>query len=177
MHIRSSSPGIRRMLVVLMAGIILLVILYFVTAQKIQAAPQMQPINFNHSIMVQSGITCLYCHTDAMKSPAAGIPSVEKCMGCHKVIAKDTAQIQKVAAYLQNQQPIQWVRIYRLPRFVFFSHEVHIAQGLNCERCHGDVGHMTTTVAAQNMNMGWCLHCHTQQPNAAQLRDCVICHR
>jgi hypothetical protein len=27
------------------------------------------------------------------------------------------------------------------------------------------------------MDMGWCLDCHNQQPNKAQLRDCVVCHQ
>ncbi len=47
----------------------------------------------------------------------------------------------------------------------------------NCERCHGDVGHMQEARPVVRMNMGWCLSCHETQPNAAQLRDCVVCHQ
>jgi hypothetical protein len=152
-------------------------------APATQAAPTAQaasgqPIAFNHQIMVQLGIQCLFCHTEARRSPAAGMPSVERCMGCHRVIATNTPEIQKVADYWNRQQSIPWVRVNALPRFVYFSHEVHVtAGGLNCERCHGDVGHMTIDRPVVHMNMGWCLSCHEQQSNAAQLRDCVVCHQ
>jgi hypothetical protein len=69
------------------------------------------------------------------------------------------------------------VRINQLPRHVKFPHHVHVTAGaLNCERCHGDVGKMDVTHQVANMNMGWCLDCHQQQPNAKQLIDCVACH-
>jgi hypothetical protein len=70
------------------------------------------------------------------------------------------------------------VRLDRLPRFVHFSHEVHVVAGaLNCEDCHGDVGHMTVTQPISRLEMGWCLDCHGKQPNADQLKDCVVCHQ
>ena len=165
-------------------GLALLVILValgniiFVWVNKAQAAPPPSPIAFNHQVMVQAGVNCLFCHSGAMKSPVAGIPTVQKCMGCHNVIAPTAPEIQKVAGYWQRQEPIPWPKINNLPRFVYFSHEPHVAgAGLNCERCHGDVGHMALDVPVVKMNMGWCLDCHNQQPNAAQLRDCVVCHK
>jgi hypothetical protein len=172
-----SSPRARW----LMAGVVLIVIvaagIAIVSASQAQAAPQ-QPIAFNHEIMVQAGVPCLYCHSGAIKSADAGIPSVEKCMGCHTVIATDTPEIKKLAGYWQRGEPIPWVRVNQLPRFVYFSHEVHVvAAGLNCERCHGDVGHMTVVQPVVTMNMGWCLSCHEQQPNGRQLMDCVVCHQ
>lgn len=151
---------------------------YFRIATRTQAAASPQPIAFNHEVMVQAGISCLFCHPGATKSPVAGIPSVEKCMGCHKVIATTSPEIQKVAGYWDRQEPIPWVRVNQLPRFVYFSHRVHVvAGGLNCERCHGDVGHMTVAQPVVKMDMGWCLSCHEQQPNAKQLADCVVCHQ
>lgn len=38
-----------------------------------QAAEQ-QPIAFDHSIKVQFGIPCLFCHGSALRSPVAGMP-------------------------------------------------------------------------------------------------------
>jgi c(7)-type cytochrome triheme protein len=164
----------------LIAGVLLVVVVlvggYFLFASRSRAAPQ-QPIPFNHQLMVRVGIQCLYCHNGATRSPAAGIPSVQKCMGCHVVIAADDPAVQELAGYWDRQEPIPWARIYRLPRFVYFNHSVHVAAGLNCERCHGDVGNMVETYAVADMNMGWCLNCHNQQSRAAQLRDCVVCHR
>src|SRR5512145_1508080 len=47
-----------------------------------------QPIFFSHVIHAGAfKIDCQYCHTGARRSAAAGIPSVERCMGCHKIVA------------------------------------------------------------------------------------------
>jgi c(7)-type cytochrome triheme protein len=175
----ASQLGTRRLIIgvaVIVVVIALVGAYLFFFAPGTQAAPE-QPIAFNHQVMVQIGIQCLFCHAEARRSPAAGIPSVARCMGCHTVIAADTPVIKQVAGYWERQEPIPWVRVNRLPRFVFFSHQVHIAAGRNCEDCHGDVGHMTVDQPVLTMNMGWCLTCHEQQPNAAQLKDCVVCHR
>jgi hypothetical protein len=176
MRVIRSSPTLWRLIAGAVLVMAVLVGAYLVFASRSRAAPQ-QPIEFNHQLMVGVGMQCLYCHNGATRSPAAGIPSVQKCMGCHSTIAAQSPQIQELAGYWERQQPIPWVRIYRVPRFVFFNHSVHIAAALNCERCHGDVGNMVETRAVVDMNMGWCLGCHQQQPNAAQLRDCVVCHR
>jgi hypothetical protein len=149
---------------------------FFLSAQGRAASEP--PIEFNHQVMVQAGIPCLFCHTDATRSPAAGIPSVEKCMGCHDSIATGSPVIQTVADYWRRSEPIPWPRVNQLPRFVYFSHRVHVvAGGLNCERCHGDVGQMAEAQPVVKMNMGWCLDCHSQQPNRDQLRDCIVCHQ
>ncbi len=168
---------------VIIAGVIVVIILlvagFLFLGSQIFAAPPQQPIAFNHQAMVQAGINCVFCHKEVMRSPAAGMPSVEKCMGCHKIISTNLPVIQQVAGYYARSEPIPWVRVNRLPRFVYFSHEVHVGPGgFNCEGCHGDVGHMTVDVPVVKMNMGWCLSaCHEQQPNAEQLRDCVVCHQ
>jgi hypothetical protein len=132
----------------------------------------------DHQAMVQAGMPCLSCHSGATRSAAAGIPSLSSCMGCHNVIKTDSPKIVSLAAYWARQEPISWPRVNQLPRFVYFSHQVHIVSaGLNCERCHGDVGHMTTVRPVVRMTMGWCLGCHQRQPHAAQLRDCIVCHQ
>jgi hypothetical protein len=171
------SPLGRRLILGLVAILVVVSVGYGLLASKTKAAPQ-QPIPFNHQIMVQAGMQCLYCHSAAIKSPAAGIPSVELCMGCHSVIATDRPGVQQLTEYWERQEPIPWVRVNRLPRFTFFAHNVHVvAGGLNCERCHGDVGNMIEVKPVVTMNMGWCLSCHNEQPNADRLRDCSVCHR
>ena len=170
------SPFFRRVMIAVVATVLILAVAFISYTSRSQAAPQ-QPMPFPHVRMVSLGIQCTFCHTTATKSPAPGMPSVEKCMGCHKVIATDKPAIQQLAKYWQDQQPIPWVRINQLPRYVHFPHDVHVdAAGLNCERCHGDVGKMDVTHQVTVMNMGWCLNCHQQQPNARQLMDCVVCH-
>lgn len=171
------SPRFRRWMGIGGGILILLIASFYIVKPEAQAAPE-QPIPFNHQVMVQAGISCLFCHTDARRSPAAGMPSVQKCMGCHDVIATDSPAIQQLTGYWERQEPIPWVRVNRLPRFVYFSHQAHVvAGGLNCESCHGDVGKMAAARPVVKMNMGWCLSCHEKQPNADQLVDCVICHQ
>jgi hypothetical protein len=178
MRQRFRSPRMRRFGIIFGAILVVLIAAYFLFAPKTQAASQEQPIAFNHQVMVQLGIDCVFCHTEARRSPAAGMPSVELCMGCHKIIGTSSPEIQKLTGYWQRQEPVPWVRVNKLPRFVYFSHQVHVvAGGLNCEQCHGDVGHMSVAQPVVKMNMGWCLHCHEKQPNAPQLMDCVVCHQ
>ncbi len=177
MQVIRSVPNTIKIVIAVVVVLIVLAAIYFGLVAPTQAAPQ-QPINFPHNAMVPLGITCVYCHTTATRSPAAGMPSVEKCMGCHKIIATSTPRIQQLTGYWQRQEPVPWVRVNQLPRFVYFTHEVHVTVGgLNCERCHGNVAQMTVDVPVVRMNMGWCLGCHESQPNGAQLRDCVICHQ
>ena len=171
-----SSPKLWWLIALAAVIVIILVGAYLLFATRSRAAPQ-QPIAFNHQIMVGAGMPCLYCHTGVQRSPAAVIPSVQQCMGCHRVINTDHPEVQKLAGYWESQEAIPWARVDQVPRFVFFNHSVHIAAALNCEQCHGDVGNRVEAYAVVDMNMGWCLRCHNQQPNAVQLKDCLVCHR
>jgi c(7)-type cytochrome triheme protein len=168
-----------RLVVVAVLVVVLLSIAFFLSQPGTQAqGATQQPIAFNHAVMVKQGITCLFCHADATRSPVAGMPSVQKCMGCHTVIDTDNPEIVKLAAYWQRQEPIPWVRVNQLPRYVYFSHQAHVvAASLNCETCHGDVSLMTVDQPVVQMNMGWCLSCHEKQANAPQLMECETCHQ
>jgi Cytochrome c7 and related cytochrome c len=176
MRLKPVSPVGRRIIIALVVVLVVAAAAILLFVNRVKAAPE-QPIAFTHQTMVQMGIQCLYCHNTARESPAAGMPSMAKCMGCHKVVDTNVPVIQELTGYWDRQQPIEWVRVNVMPRFVFFSHESHINNGVNCETCHGDVGHMTVDKPVVKMNMGWCLDCHEKQPNASQLIDCVICHR
>src|SRR3990172_6269840 len=160
------------LIVVMVAGGILF------TRAQILAAPE-QPVAYSHQTHVQAGVQCLFCHSGALRSSAAGIPSVQKCMGCHAVIQTDDPVIQEVVRYWERGEPIPWVRVNVQPDFVFFSHQPHLGASLNCETCHGDVGNMTVARPAVKMDMGWCLDCHLKQPEAkvARLVDCLTCHK
>jgi hypothetical protein len=173
-----SNNSSRKPKIFIFAGVLIGVIVaaFFILTPKTEAAPP-QPIAFPHQVMVQLGVDCLFCHETARTGPAAGMPSVAKCMGCHNVVDPTNPVIQQVAVYWKNQQPIPWQRVNQLPRFVFFNHSVHVNSGVNCEACHGDVGHMAIAQPVVKMDMGWCLSCHEKQPNAPQLMDCDVCHR
>lgn len=150
----------------------------FLTRVQALAAPE-QPIAFNHQIHVKAGLQCLFCHSSALRSDIAGIPSMQKCMGCHTIIATDNEAVQALTSFWEDGESIPWTRINNQPDFVFFSHQAHLRAGENCETCHGDVGRMTVTHPVLKMDMGWCLNCHLKQDESkvARLTDCLTCHK
>lgn len=140
-----------------------------------------QPIEFSHYLHAGNHeIPCQYCHV----SPAAGrhstVPSVEICMNCHVAVEGKTAQgredIQKIRDAYTNDEPIAWVKVHDLPRFAFFNHQPHIASGLDCTNCHGQVNTMGRVGTQNEFNMGWCVNCHRKPEHNAPL-NCTTCHR
>jgi c(7)-type cytochrome triheme protein len=99
-------------------------------------------------------------------------------MGCHAVIGTESRAIQKVAGYWERGEPIPWNRVNDQPDFVFFSHQPHLGSGVNCETCHGALERMGVARPVVDMDMGWCLNCHLDQPEekVARLADCLACH-
>jgi hypothetical protein len=179
------------------------VLLFFAVSswsrQPAVARPSVQPIEFPHNTHVQTyRIDCQYCHSDARRSEYAGIPSVERCMGCHRITAADRPEIQKLADYANRREPIPWVRVYKLPEFTYFPHKAHVRAEVGCQECHGPVESMTTVGAVTGPNlvndllhlvglrpsppplsMGWCVDCHREQNatrNTQAPLDCVACH-
>jgi hypothetical protein len=141
-----------------------------------------QPIQFNHSLHLGFGVQCLYCHPGAWKGHSAGLPTETKCWGCHQQIPIKNADQQKLADAVKNNEPIQWVPVFILPDFVYFNHRPHLAYGLNCETCHGELSRMTVAQPRHDLNMGWCLHCHRTKAAGNEalmtiLTDCATCHR
>ncbi len=135
-----------------------------------------QPIAFSHKIHVgKVGLQCLFCHETADKAAFAGIPAVEKCMSCHKNVATDRAEIQKLTGYWNRREPMEWNRVHRIRvrKHVYFSHERHITAGVNCTHCHGVVKHMDKIRQVSSLEMGWCVQCH--RVNKAST-DCLTCH-
>jgi hypothetical protein len=172
------GPAIRRFLLVILIVTIGVLAAIFVTRARLFAAPE-QPIAYSHQTHVEAGMECLYCHSQATRSTIAGIPSVERCMGCHRVIAADNEDVQQIATYWENNQPIPWVRVNVQPDFVYFSHLPHLGAGVNCETCHGNIGAMDEARPIVRMDMGWCLQCHQEQEpeQVARLVDCIACHK
>lgn len=138
-------------------------------------AQDVQPVSFSHALHAGDlKVDCLYCHRSAPASSVATVPPMQLCMSCHQNLANDTPETGKLLAYWEDQQPIPWVRLQRLPDFVYFTHEMHLQAGLQCAQCHGLVDRMPDTPRAASYEMGWCLSCH-QQKGAS--RDCWTCHK
>jgi len=137
-----------------------------------------QPIPFSHQ--VHAGvrqIPCQYCHEYARRSQTAGVPPVQRCMGCHMKVGSDRPVLTAVTqAWSDGRQPpgtIVWNRVYTLPDFVRFTHRPHILAGVACRECHGPVETMERVVPVHDINMGFCISCHTQRHVS---KDCTICH-
>lgn len=144
--------------------------------------PPEQPIQFNHSVHVGFGVQCLYCHPGAWKGTSAGLPTQTKCWGCHQQIPIKNEEQQKLADAVANNEPIRWVPVFIMPDFVYFNHRPHIAAGLNCETCHGEISRQKVAEPRPRLNMGWCLDCHRTRAAddeilLTKLTDCGTCHR
>jgi hypothetical protein len=136
-----------------------------------------QPIAFSHAIHAgKVGLQCLFCHETADKSTFAGVPSVEKCMACHKNVATDRPEIQKLADYWNRREPMEWNRVHRIRirDYVFFSHERHVKAKVDCAECHGEVKYMDKIRQVRSLEMGWCVQCHRSEKAPT---DCLTCHR
>ena len=147
-----------------------------------------QPIYYSHKVHAgDNEIPCQYCHSGARKSDHAVIPAVSRCMGCHKMITKAVSEdvkryqpeIDKLLDYHEKGEAIPWVKAHDLPDHVRFSHKPHVANGLECQTCHGPVEEFSTgkklgwddNLDQAPLTMGWCVQCHTENgPKVAQRR-------
>lgn len=140
-----------------------------------RAAPIEAPVKFSHKTHVtDNSIGCGVCHPYARHSPNAGLASANTCIGCHKFVSKQKPDIQKLTAEFVAGRPLTWTRQHRLPDFVFFSHERHLAKGIDCKSCHGDVASMTLDHPVHDLKMGFCMECHRQKQASI---DCLACHK
>jgi hypothetical protein len=153
-----------------------------------------QPLYFPHSVMAgKFEIDCLYCHSEAEKSPHAGIPPVSTCMKCHtKIQTKDSrgevkASIAALLEYWDEGREIPWVKVHDLADFVYFDHSRHMTEkaDLECADCHGEIEKMDRVRRVHSLKMGWCLDCHKEPkpegaPDWQETRapiNCSACHR
>lgn len=133
-----------------------------------------QPIAFSHRLHVtDKQIDCYYCHAFPERSLNAGLPSVQKCLGCHRYIIPEHPEIVRLRGYEERGEPLPWVRVYYNPDHVFFPHYRHIRKGVKCQECHGAVETMDRLMT-HTFYMGFCLDCHHER-NAN--RECKACHQ
>ncbi len=122
-----------------------------------------QPIQFSHAHHVGGmGLDCRYCHTSVENSSFAGIPPTKTCMNCHTQIWANAPMLEPVRASFRDNTPLTWIRVNDLPDFAYFSHQIHVKQGVGCATCHGPVDEMPLTYQATSMLMEWCLECHRE---------------
>lgn len=120
-----------------------------------------QPVPFSHQHHVGGlGIDCRFCHQTVERAGDAGLPPTYTCMTCHSQIWTNAALLAPVRQSLADNKPITWHRVTDLPDYVYFNHGIHVAKGVGCSECHGDVAQMALTEKARSMTMAFCLDCH-----------------
>ena len=133
-----------------------------------------QPVPFSHQHHVAGlGIDCRFCHTAVEVSASAGLPPTYTCMTCHSQIWTNAALLAPVRESLANDTPIVWHRVNDLPDYVYFNHSIHIAKGVGCQSCHGQVATMPLTYKARTLTMQFCLNCHRNPGPSLRPRSAI----
>lgn len=161
-----------------------------------------QPVDFSHKVHAEkAGQKCDDCHSFRADGTFAGIPTLDKCAGCHAApMGTTVAEKNFIDRYVTpNRQP-QWFDYAEQPENVWFSHITHVQQGgMKCETCHGNMGgadslrpyqqdrisgysrdiwgrslFQSKAGAVPGMTMNDCVACHTRQGLS---HSCLDCHK
>jgi hypothetical protein len=57
---------------------------------------------------------------------------------------------------------------------VHFNHSIHIAKGIGCTSCHGQVDQMPLMWKNASLEMSWCIACHKNPEKNIRPRDQVF---
>jgi hypothetical protein len=63
--------------------------------------------------------------------------------------------------------------VHDLPGFVYFDHSIHVAKGVACVSCHGQVDKMPLMYQNAPLTMEWCLACHRDPVKNIRAREDV----
>ncbi len=136
-------------------------------------APE-QPLGFSHKIHAgDNKIPCMYCHSNVDQSRHATVPGLSVCMNCHTAVKTESPLIKQLQEHYKNNEALEWTKVHDVADFVFFNHKRHIARGVACETCHGDVASESRVEQKKSLDMGFCIKCH--RANKAPT-DCYTCH-
>ncbi len=116
---------------------------------------------FSHQLHVGGlKMDCRYCHTGVELSSSANIPPIETCMGCHSQVLTKSTKLEFIRSSYETDVSVQWNKVHDLPKFVYFNHSIHVAKGVGCSTCHGNLATMPVVYKTQALYMSWCLNCH-----------------
>lgn len=148
-----------------------------------------QPVPFSHRLHAgELEVDCRYCHAAVEVARVASVPPTQTCMNCHALVARNSDRLAAVRESWESGEPIHWVKVHHLPDYAYFDHSPHVAAGVGCVSCHGDVTQMEEIRQVQPLSMSWCLDCHLDPTRASTgratpsrhvipPRDCSACHR
>jgi hypothetical protein len=144
----------------------------FVTHQNI-VVPQPVPFSHRHHVG-ELGLDCRYCHLGVEVGSNAGLPDTATCMTCHSQLWTNAPMLAPVRESLASGKPLHWKRVNRLPEYVYFDHSIHVAKGIGCSTCHGQVDEMPLMRQSAPLTMGWCVSCHRDPAPALRPPDQIF---
>jgi hypothetical protein len=120
-----------------------------------------QPVPYSHKLHAGNmGMDCTYCHTSVLKAAYASIPPTQTCMNCHSKVKEKSLVLEPVRASWASGESVPWIKVHRLPDYVYFNHSAHTNAGVSCVSCHGRIDQMVEVKQVQTLAMSWCLECH-----------------
>jgi Cytochrome c7 and related cytochrome c len=144
------------------------------TPQAASPAAPVQPLPYSHKTHLALGLDCRGCHVNPGDGKLMTYPPTAFCMACHRTVAADRPPIQKLAAFAASDAPVPWVRVYKLPDYVYWKHAPHLQAGVTCVECHGPVNERDVIAQETNVvTMVGCLACHNKRQ---VYTDCGDCH-
>jgi len=142
-----------------------------------------QPVDFSHKIHAdKAGAKCEDCHSFRDDGSFAGLPSLDKCAGCHAApMGTTVAEKNFIDRYITPNREPQWSAYARQPENVAFSHAAHVKRAkMACETCHGDTGtsgtlrpYQVDRISGYSRDIWKTPH----MPHGMKMADCVECHR
>ena len=83
----------------------------------------------------------------------------------------------------KKAKSVEWIRVHKLPSYVYFDHRAHVSAGVKCQHCHGPVESMERMRQHAQLSMGWCVNCHREANRDGidgrtvhASNDCATCH-
>jgi hypothetical protein len=134
-----------------------------------------QPLPYSHNLHAGDlGMDCRYCHWAVELSDHANVPSTQTCMNCHQLILTGSEKLLRLRESWSAEVPLRWVRVHKLPEYAYFEHAAHLAAGVGCSSCHGNVAQMIEVMQVEPLSMGWCLQCHRAPDDHLRPRNQVM---
>jgi hypothetical protein len=155
--------------------------------------PQRVTLRFNHKWHATGmGVECTTCHQHVPTSDSTKdslVPVGTTCDGCHGTDHSDPNQVlagtktrgQCAFCHLgYAPSDGNMVAPLDMPRpNLNYSHRKHLAQGMKCQQCHGEVEQLEQATRDQLPRMAGCLTCHQAPDSAgehAAKSSCTTCH-
>ena len=77
----------------------------------------------------------------------------------------DSPALALVRESYRTGQPLEWNRVHDLADFAYFNHSIHVAKGVGCSTCHGEIDNMPAVYQESTLQMEWCIACHREPGN------------